>query len=122
MPRKGRYVPPVDEKTIARKLRELRNRRGKTQVQMAEMLGITQSLYSEYERADVRLHGGLVAGLARILRTSADELLCLKPSSENGAGHDRRFVRRLDKIDKLPETDKQALLKTIDAFLSKVSD
>lgn len=121
MPKKGKYVPPVDEKTIAKRLRETRARRGKTQVEMAKLLGISQSLYSEYESGDVRLHGGLIAGLAKILQTSADDLLLIKPSKENGAIHDRRFVRRLGRIDALSKTDKQALLATIDAFLSKAS-
>jgi hypothetical protein len=33
----------------------------------------------------------------------------------------RRFFRRLQKIERLPKRDEQALLRTIDAFLSKVS-
>ena len=121
MPKKGRYVPPVDEKTIGRKLREVRLRRGITQVEMAQMLGISQSLYSEYERAELRLHAGLVAGLAKVLRSSADELLCLKPSKDNGMPKDRRFVQRLHKIDKLPKSDRKTLLSIIDAFVSKAS-
>jgi transcriptional regulator with XRE-family HTH domain len=121
VPRKGRFVPPIDEKAIARKLREVRDRRGKTQIEVARQLGISQSLYSEYERADLRMHAGLVAALAKVLRASADELLCLKAPKGNGVPHDRRFLRRLEKMQKLSKTDKQALIKTIDAFLSKVS-
>lgn len=114
-------MPPIDEKAIAKKLREVRTPRGKTQVEVARQLGISQSLYSEYERADLRMHAGLIAGLARMLHTSADGILCLKAAKDNGAPHDRRFLRRLEKMEKLSKTDKQALLKTIDAFLSKVS-
>ena len=120
MPRKSSYVSPIDEKRIAETLRALRKRRGLTQVEIAERLGISQSLYSEYERGALRLHGGLVAGLAKALRASADEILCLK-ASKNGEPHDQRFVRRLKKIDQLSRRDKQILLGTIDAFLSKVS-
>ncbi|MCA9086605.1 MAG: helix-turn-helix transcriptional regulator [Planctomycetaceae bacterium] len=36
-------------------IRELRRESGLTQVQMAEMLGQTQSLFSKYERGEVRL-------------------------------------------------------------------
>ena len=36
-------------------LKELRKDAGITQVQMAEMLGQTQSLFSKYERGEVRL-------------------------------------------------------------------
>jgi hypothetical protein len=33
------------------------------------------------------------------------------------ASSDRRFIRRLEKIEKLPKRAKQALLKTIDTYL-----
>ena len=57
------------------------------------------------------------AGLAQTLRTSLDQLVGLKPLKENGAFQDRRFIRRLERIEKLPKRSKQALLKTIDTSL-----
>ena len=52
-----------------------------------------------------------------------DELLTgTRPEKEKQLRvQDRRFLRRLRMIEKLPKGDQQALLKTIDAFLSKVS-
>jgi len=61
--------------------------------------------------------GTTVATLAGIFRTSSDEILGLKPSEENGSFKDRRFIRRLERVEKLPKRAKQALLKTIDACL-----
>ncbi len=121
MPRVGRYIAPVDEKTIARNLREMRKRRGMSQVRLAEKVGIQQVLVSQYELGKVRVHGALLAAFARALRTSADQILGLKESKENGLIKDRRFLRRLEQIDRLPRRKKDALLTTIDAFLSKVS-
>ena len=40
VPRLGKYDAPVDEQTIARRLRELRKRRGLTQVELAGKVGI----------------------------------------------------------------------------------
>lgn len=117
MPRLGKYVAPVDEQTIARRLRELRKRRGLSQVELAEKVGIDQTLLSTYERATVRIHGAMVAALAKALRVTSDELLGLKESKENGLIKDRRFLRRLDQIDRLPRRKKDALLTTIDALL-----
>ncbi len=109
----------MDEKTIARNLRELRKRRGLSQVRLAQRLGIGQVLVSQYELGKVRVHGALLAAFAKALRTSADEILGLKGSRENGHGvmKDRRFLRRLEQIDQLPRRKKDALLTTIDAFL-----
>jgi transcriptional regulator with XRE-family HTH domain len=120
LPRVGKFVAPVDEKTIARNLRELRKRRGMSQVRLAEKLGIQQVLVSQYELGKVRVHGALVAAFARALRTSSDEILGLKEFKENGSViKDRRFLRRLEQIDRLPRRKKDALLTTIDAFLKQ---
>jgi transcriptional regulator with XRE-family HTH domain len=95
--------------------------RGLTQVELAERLGITQSFVSKYERGDLRLHGALIVKLAAALRVSTDELLgvdhmqpAVRPTIK-----DRRLWRRISAIDKLSKRDRQALLRTLDAFLSK---
>jgi hypothetical protein len=49
------------------------------------------------------------------------EIVGFERSKEDGVFKDRRFLRRLRKIDRLSKRDKQSLLGTIDAFLSKVS-
>jgi transcriptional regulator with XRE-family HTH domain len=88
-----------------------------TQVELARKLGMSQSLLSRYERGDLRLHGALVAEVAHALHVTADELLGLKEPKEDGFFSDRRFVRRLQQIDRLSKRKKEALLTTIDAFL-----
>jgi transcriptional regulator with XRE-family HTH domain len=108
----------VDERTIARRLKELRKRRGKTQAELAAALGIDQTLVSAYERGAVRLHGAIVAAFAKALRTSTDQILGLKELKQDGLFSDRRFIRRLERIEKLPKRAKQALLKTIDTYLA----
>ena len=117
MPRIARYTAPVDEKTIGKRLRELRKRRGLTQVEIAEKIGIQQALLSAYELGHVRIHGALIAAFAEVFKVSADEVLGLKPLKENGAFRDRRFIRSLERIEKLPKRAKQTLLKNLDMFL-----
>jgi len=116
-------VPLPDDKAFGMRLKEIRKRRGVTQVDLAQRLGIHQSLISQYEHGSIRLHGALIVRFAQALGTTADQILSLKTDSESGNGHplDRRFVKRLQKLDKLSAHEKKALLTTIDAFLSKVS-
>jgi transcriptional regulator with XRE-family HTH domain len=118
LPRTGQYIAPVDEKTIGHRIRDLRKRRGLTQVEIAEKLGIQQALLSAYELGQVRIHGALVAAFADIFKVSADEILGLKPQKQNGPFSDRRFLRRLERIEKLPKRAKQTLLSTIDTYIS----
>jgi transcriptional regulator with XRE-family HTH domain len=118
VPKLRKLAGPTDEQAIAKRLREARLRRGLMQTDLAAALGIDQSLISEYERGVVRIHGTLLAALARELKVSADELLGLKKARRNGdAEHDPRLARRFQLIRKLPKRDKQALIRSIDNFL-----
>jgi transcriptional regulator with XRE-family HTH domain len=76
-------------------------------------------VYSGYERGELRLHGELLVKLAHILKVSADEILGLEKSPLARAPRDRRLLRRLQDLDKLSKRDRGALMRTLDAFLSK---
>jgi transcriptional regulator with XRE-family HTH domain len=117
VPRRSKRVDSI-EKTIGARIADLRKRRAITQVELAQKLGMTQSVLSRYERGVLRLHGALVIEIAKALRASSDEVLNIKEAPSNGnIFKDRRFVRRLQQIEKLSKRKKEALLTTIDAFL-----
>jgi transcriptional regulator with XRE-family HTH domain len=120
--------PPRDSKLskveIGARVRSLRDARGLTQAELGEALALTQSNISAIERGGrgVTIHQAVK--LARALRVSVDELLTgTKPMKGSGDRllRDRRLMRRLQLLEKLPKGDKKALLKTIDAYLLKVS-
>lgn len=105
--------------SIAQRVARIRKDKGVTQEEMARTLGVSQSIISEYERGELRLHGELIIQFARILSVSADEMLGLQPAADNGTVKNRRILRRIREIDRLPKRDQEALLRTIDAFLAK---
>ncbi len=100
-----------------RHLAELRAERGFNQTELANQLGISQSLISQYEKGELRLNSAMIAGLVRVLGISADELLGLQTDKANGKKPPRRFLRRLEQIEALPKRKQEALIQTIDAFL-----
>jgi transcriptional regulator with XRE-family HTH domain len=112
----------LSKKEIGERVRALREERGLTQTELGNLLDLRQTNVSAIERGDrgVTIHQAV--RIARVLRVSADELLTGNGSAKSSPAksQDRRFLRRLEQIDKLPKGDKQALLKTIDAFLTKV--
>jgi transcriptional regulator with XRE-family HTH domain len=114
--------PPGRDLTLGQRLAALRRERGMTQVELAEQLGVAQPVLSDYERGELRLHGQLIIKLTGILKVSADELLGLEKAKDNGAvnNRNRRLLRRLQDLDRLPRRDQQALLRTIDAYLAKL--
>jgi len=117
LPRKKEVEPESGIETIGQRLARLRRERGLTQVELAQRLGIAQPVVSDYERGELRLHGQLIVKLTAILGVSAEELLGLKKAPSNGALRNRRLLRRLQEIERLPRRDQQALLRTIDRFL-----
>jgi transcriptional regulator with XRE-family HTH domain len=122
MPRPSRLLPepcaPGDE-SFGQRLARLRKDRGYTQVELAEKIGIIQALVSDYERDKLRPYGDMVARFALALDVSADELLGIVPLVKTRATHNRRFLRRMQAMDKLRKRDQEALLRTIDAFLDR---
>ena len=123
-PRTPAVAVPVDEKAIGERIRELRKRQGMSQAELAAELGVNQTAVSDYETGEARIHAAMLAALARVLRTSADEILGLasaRTARTTPPAPDRRFLRRLERLHQLSRRDQQALLGTIDAFLGKVS-
>lgn len=114
-------APPADG--FGNRLKEIRKRRGFSQVELAERLGLHQSLISQYECGYLRLHGALLVQLARALDTTPDEILGSAPTTPAATAPplDRRFLRRLKRVEKLSPHQQKILLGTIDAFIAKVS-
>jgi transcriptional regulator with XRE-family HTH domain len=116
--------PPKDSKLsktdIGARVRVLRDERGLTQAKLAAALGLTQSNVSAMERGDRGLTIHQAVKLARILHVTVDQLLTGErsgPAANGRRGYDRRFLRRLEKIETLSKRDRQALLKNLDMFL-----
>jgi len=114
-----RSIQKQTDESIGERLARLRRERGITQAELAERLSLAQPNISDYERGILRLNADLILRLTEILKVSADEILGLRePTRRTGTGN-RRIARRLEEIERLPRRDQEALLRTIDAFLSK---
>lgn len=87
---------------------------------LSEALSVTQPVVSDYENDVIRIPGDVIAHIAEVLKVSSDEILGLKLDKKgNGGIKNRRLSRRIQAIDSLPKRDQEALLRTIDAFISK---
>jgi transcriptional regulator with XRE-family HTH domain len=120
MPRKKSPKRSHDGETesLGQRLARLRKERGWTQVELAERVGIIQSLMSDYERGRLRLKPDMILRFASALEISTDELLQAKDSARPlHRKPSLRLQRRMEKIEKLPPHQQSTLLKTIDTFL-----
>jgi transcriptional regulator with XRE-family HTH domain len=116
MPRRPRRIDPT-EAAIGRRLKELRLSRDMTQIELAEKLGMKQSVLSECEKGQVRLHGLLILAMAQALKVSADELLGRQAAATGQRPSNGRLLRRLERIERLPRSRQRVVLEMLDAFL-----
>lgn len=117
-PRKKPQVP-IDEMAmlIARNLKEARKRRGLTQSELAELIGVTREAIAAYETGRVRLMDDIIIRFATSLKITTDEILGIKEPIDTVPTLSLRLVKRLQKIENLPPNQQKVLLKNIDMFL-----
>lgn len=125
MPRKSRLkLPPLDlgKETPGQRLARLRKERGFTQIELAEKIGLVQTLVSDYERGKLRLNAEMLTRFALALEVTSDQILGIDRKAKSpGKPQARRILRRLQALEKLPKRDQETVLRTIDAFLAKAS-
>jgi transcriptional regulator with XRE-family HTH domain len=95
-----------------------RERARLTQVELAQRIGIIQSIVSAIERDVLRLSAEMAVRFAQALDATTDELI--QPKARNGKTArkpSRKVLRRLEQIERLPATQQTTLLRTIDTFL-----
>lgn len=118
------------EDVFARRLREMRIRRGYTQEYMASMLQIKIGTYSGYERSYRRPDIDMVKKIAAVLNVSADYLLGLEASPRSPQEGDEeidleQFIRdhniRIfgDRIDDDVKEDIMTALRAIMKLMRK---
>ena len=116
-------MPKQAKKAVAsfgKRLASLRKAAGYTQQELADATGVPRRMIAYYEGETKHPPATLLPELAGALRVSADELLGITPVKQTMTAN-RRLQRRMQQFDQLPKRDQEALLRTIDAFLSKAS-
>lgn len=118
MPRPSK-ISVISYKEIGERVRALRLGRDLTQSQLAKILGTSQTAVSEIERGNRGLTVQQVVKFSRALKVTPNDVLGDgKRQRSNGARpRDARIVRRLHRIEKLPEAQRQAVLKVLDGII-----
>lgn len=120
MPRVSRLkLPPIPtNESIGERVARIRKERGFTQVELAEKIGVIQSIVSAIERDVLKLSAEMAVRFALALEVTTDDLL-MPAKKANGSAKkpSRKILRRLEQIETLPKTQQIAVLKTIDNAL-----
>jgi len=123
MPQKPLYElrSTGNDVSVGSRIVRIRKSLGLTQEEIADRVGITQTLFSSYERGRLKISAEMLGQIAIALEVTADELLGLakpeKSSSING-----KMLRRLKQIEALPIHKRRVIISNIDIFLKGAVD
>jgi transcriptional regulator with XRE-family HTH domain len=115
----GKRKPPENAEMFGQRLARLRKARGYTQTELGDMVGLSQRLMTYYERESGRPPGHLLPRLAGVLGVSVDVLLGVEGAREPPPPKHSRLWRKLREVEHLPDPDRKAVLRLVDALLVK---
>jgi putative transcriptional regulator len=123
MGQKSKLKPlSMGNESFGQRLAEIRKNKGYTQTELSKKIGITQGLISDYELDKLRPYHEMIIRFALALDVSSDELLGLKECQipQSTVKPASRLLRRMERIEQLPDFKQKVLLNTIDTFLKGV--
>ena len=104
------------------KLRELRKKRGLTQQQLADMVGVLNVSLSNYERGTQMPDITTLTKIANALGVSTDTLLGLNDPDESNVPQTLEARILATGIDKLPKQQREQALNVVKAMFLQYSD
>ena len=106
-------------KKIGNRIAQIRKNKGMTQFELAQQLNIDQSMICSYEQGRRRIPLLQFIKISKAIDVPPGILLngMEDVRKANNIQISRRFSKRIEELEKLPEAEKKAIVKTIDALL-----
>jgi len=98
---------------IGENLQSIRKRRGLTQKELGEKIGLTREAVTSYEAGRSNMMITTLSDMAAALRVTVNEILGLEQQAVK-VTITRRWAKRMDIIESLPESVKKHILRTLD--------
>jgi transcriptional regulator with XRE-family HTH domain len=106
--------------SLGSRIRELRQRKGWSQQQLAEKVGVRQKQISSYERGANVPSGEVFIALAQALEVSLDYLAQLGPqSAPRVAIADPELLEKVQQVDQLQDDERRLVKEVMDLVLLK---
>ena len=105
---------------LGARIAELRKAAGITQVQMAEVLDVSQQTVNSQETGRRRVPVSALPTIARALGVSIEELIGETPKPGK-RGPAPKLQQQLDRITQLPKAQQRVLMQMIDGVLAQAS-
>lgn len=94
-----------------------RKNRGITQELLAEKIGISRKLVTDYETGRLHMNEQMLVRFSLALDVPSDELLGLEDKNLGQDSPSLRFTRRIRELEALPEAKKKVILQLLDDLI-----
>ncbi len=109
----------VEEGTLSSRLREARKKKGYSQADLEKIIKTSTIQVGRYERG-AEPTATLLSSIADALDVTTDYLVRGETYKNRIQGTDDiEFVQRYERVSKLPQQQKDVILKVLDAFLEQ---
>jgi len=113
--------PEVFLQATRTRIAELRKERGLTQVQLAEMLDLTQQMVASYEVGRRRVPVSLLPSIATALAVPVEELIGQGEARPAKRGPALKLQQQIERIGQLPKAKQRFVMEMLDTVLAQAS-
>ena len=103
------------------RIASLRKEQGLTQVQLAEMLGLTQQMVASYEVGRRRVPVSLLPKIATALAVSVESLIGQEGAPPAKRGPAPKLQQQIERIQRLPRAKQRFVMQMLDTVLAQAS-
>ena len=110
--------PATTKRTpFGERLFRLREKKGLSQKEMSQKIGITQQAYAVWERKPTALKPEQLVSISTILETSLDELFGLQTPAKSKTGPAGKLQRVLEEANQLPRHHQNKIAEVVEGML-----
>jgi len=114
----GGRPPKSSRSAFGQRLYNARQQMGYSQTQMAELLGVSQPSYADWERSTTALRPEHFSRLATVLNVSVDYLLGHGKELQRGAGPVGKTRRVFEQVSGLSRSQQQHIVRVVEDLIA----
>lgn len=108
---------------LGKRIAEARKAQGLTQVQLAEILGISQQTMAHYEGGKLRIAVSMLPPLSKAINLPVEELVMgtQAEKAKSRRGPASKMQRQLEQLNQLPRTKQRFVTEMLETILQQAS-
>ena len=103
------------------KIATLRKEQQITQVQLAEILGISQQYMQAFEAGRRKVPSSMLPTLAEVLAVSVEELIGVTASQGKKRGPAPKLLKQVEQISQLPKAKQKFVMEMLDTVIQQAA-